>query len=172
MSALVDAVATLVPIVDPRLSGSISSCANTPIPMEVALAMTAVIKAVADQMEKEGRVFRGLPISCIFTGSDSFTTRLDENQCAICVKLAVYPLPRLLPHRSTFRLYTALAEELCHLIWDIADETLINFKVLEVLRNLHPQLTLSDLYSAAAVAECVQYAQDHPESGLSSLLPG
>ena len=96
MSALVDAVATLVPIVDPRLSGSISSCANTPIPMEVALAMTDVIKAVADQMEKEGRVFRGLPISCIFTGSDSFTTRLDENQCAICVKLAVYPLPRLL----------------------------------------------------------------------------
>lgn len=172
MSALVDAVATLVPIVDPRLSGSILSCANTPIPMEVALAMTDVIKAVADQMEKEGRVFRGLPISCIFTGSDSFTTRLDENQCAICVKLAVYPLPRLLPHRSTFRLYTALAEELCHLIWDIADETLINFKVLEVLRNLRPEVTLADLYSEAAVAECAQYAQDHPESGLSSLLPG
>ena len=172
MSVLVDSVATAAPVVDPRLSGNILSCANTPIPLDVVLAMTAVIKAVADQMEKEGRVFRGLPISCIFTGSDSFTTRLDENQCAICVKLAVYPLPRLLPHRSTFRLYTALAEELCHLIWDIADETLINFKVLEVLRNLRPEVTLADLYSAAAVAECVQYAQDHPELGLSSLLPG
>ena len=168
MSVLVDSVATAAPVVDPRLSGNILSCANTPIPLDVVLAMTAVIKAVADQMQKEGRVFRGLPISCIFTGS----TRLDENQCAICVKLAVYPLPRLLPHRSTFRLYTALAEELCHLIWDIADETLINFKVLEVLRNLHPQLTLSDLYSEAAVAECVQYAQDHQELGLSPLLPG
>lgn len=172
MSVLVDSVATAAPVVDPRLSGNILSCANTPIPLDVVLAMTAVIKAVADQMEKEGRVFRGLPIACIFTNSESFTIALTEEQCAICVKLAVYPLPRLLPHRSTFRLYTALAEELCHLIWDIADETLINFKVLEVLRNLRPEVTLADLYSAAAVAECAQYAQDHPESGLSSLLPG
>ena len=57
MSVLVDSVATAAPVVDPRLSGNILSCANTPIPLDVVLAMTAVIKAGADQMEKEGRVF-------------------------------------------------------------------------------------------------------------------
>lgn len=172
MSVLVDSVATAAPVVDPRLSGNFSFSATAPIPPDVVLAMTNVIKAVADQMEKEDRAFQGLPIACVFTGSESITIALTEDQYAVCIKLAVYPLPRLLPYRSTFRLYTALAEELCHLIWDIADETLVNFKVLEVLRNLHPQLTLADLYSATAVAACVQYAQDHPESDLSSLLPG
>lgn len=172
MSVLVNSVDTLIPIVDPRLRGKFVSCADTQIPLEIVYAMSNVIKAVADQLDKESRLFRGLPIACIFTGSDSFTIRLDEYQQAICVKLAVYPLPRLLPYCQTYRLYTALAEELCYLIWDIADETLINFKVLEVLRNHRPEVTLSDLYSEAAVAECFQYAQDHPELGLSPLLPG
>lgn len=63
----------------------------------------------------------------------------------MCMKLALYPIPRLLPHIRSNTLFTILAEELCHMIWEIQDEVLVNYKVLEVLQNIDPSLTLDRL---------------------------
>ena len=58
MSVLVNSVDTLIPIVDPRLRGKFVSCADTQIPLEIVYAMSNVIKAVADQLDKESRLSR------------------------------------------------------------------------------------------------------------------
>lgn len=170
MSYLVGSVVSPAPIPDSRLGGKIVCCANAQIPNEINYAMARVFVAVANQLEKENRLFGSIPINCFFLEGNSFTVALEEPQRAVCMRLAIYPLPNLVPLIGTDSLYTVLAEELCHLIWDIHDETLVNFKVLEVLRNLHPQLVLADLYSETAVAECVQYAHRHPELPLSDFL--
>lgn len=170
MSYLVNSVIGPAPILDPRLRGRIVFCADTQIPQEINLTFSAVLTSVADQLEKENRLFGNVPICCIFSDSDSFAIALDDTQQAVCMRIIFYPLSRLC-RLGINQLLTALAEELCHLIWDIYDETIVNFKVLEVLRNLRPQFSLSDLYSETAVAECVQYARCHPELPLSGFLP-
>jgi len=78
------------------------------------------------------------------------------------MRIAFYPLVKIAPYVGTDMLYTILAEELCHLIWDISDETEVNFKVLAVLRNLNPELQMSDLYSADTARSCSRWLQDHP----------
>lgn len=171
MSRLIGSVVSSGPVVDPRIADKIILSATAPLPDTISCALYNVFRAVADQLEKENRIFGSMPINCLFLAEDSFTIALDGSERAIGLRLAVYPLPNLVPLVGTDSLYMILAEELCHLIWDIHDETLVNFKVLEVLRNLHPQLSLADLYSATAVAECVQYARQHPELPLSNFLP-
>lgn len=171
MSYLVNSVIGPAPILDSRLRGRIVFCADTQIPQEINLTFSVVLTSVADQLEKENRLFGNVPITCVFSGSDSFSIALDEPEHAVCMRLAIYPLQRLIPLIGTDSLYTVIAEELCHLIWDIHDETLVNFKVVEVLRNYRPQFSLASLYSATAVAECVQYARCHPELPLSGFLP-
>lgn len=171
MSQLIGSVASSGPVVDPRIADKIILRATAPLPDVISCALYDVFRAVADQLEKENRIIGGLPVHCFFLGEESFTISLDSPERAICLRLAIYPLPNLAPLIGTDFLYTVLAEELCHLIWDISDEALVNFKVLEVLRNLHPQLSLAALYSESSVEESVQYAHRHPELPLSDLLP-
>ena len=171
MSYLVNFVPSPAPVLDPRLRGRIVFCSDAQIPQEINLALSLVLVAVADQLEKENRLCCDTPITGIFSNSDSVTIALNEPEQAFCMRIIFYPLSRLC-RLGANQLLTSLAEELCHLIWDIPDETLVNFKVLEVLRNLRPQFSLADLYSAAEVEACAQYAQEHPNLPLSELLPG
>ena len=146
MSRLKDGIISVAPFVDPRLASDIFINMNCELPTEIRTAMGMVLKAVADQMEKEGIVGKErTSITCLFLKSDHFEICIDQDQIAVCMKLAIYPLPKLLPYIGKNALFTILAEELCHLIWEIKDEVLINCKVLEVLRNLNPTLTLESI---------------------------
>lgn len=146
MSTLIDGVHTAAPVVDPRLKDQIAFAASSEIPKEIIDSMTLVLFAIAQQLEKEGKTLEGKnAITCIFIGSDRFEISLDPEQIAICMKLAVYPLPRLVPFIGKPFLYAILAEELCHLIWEISDEVIINDKVVDVLRNIFPNLTKESL---------------------------
>lgn len=148
MSCLINSITTATPRIDERLKGKIVIVSSCVIPDIVIAAMTLVIKAIADQLEKENRPFgNGLAISCIFTDEPEFSIRFDDVQIAICVKLAVYPISRMQPYMGDKRLFTILAEELCHIIWDISDEELINYKVIEVLGNIFPDIKMSDFYA-------------------------
>lgn len=124
--------------------------------------MTSVFKAVADQLQQEGRSIGNQGITCIFSDTDSFSVQADSGEVAVCMRVAFYPLSRITPYYGTNKLYTILAEELCHLIWDISDETEVNFKVLSVLRHLAVGLQMAHLYSPKEVEACNRYLQDHP----------
>lgn len=150
------------PVIDPRIKTGIQILSTSPIPPEICSAMTLVIRAVADQLQKENRPFGNQSVTCIFSESDYFSVALNSDEIAVCMRIAFYPLGRVAPYIGNDRLYVILAEELCHLIWDIADETLVNFKVLSVLRNLNPSIQMSDLYSEDAVQSCDRYLRDNP----------
>ena len=124
--------------------------------------MTSVFKAVADQLQQEGISMGNQGITCIFSDTDRFSVQANPGEVAVCMRVAFYPLCRIAPYYGTNKLYTILSEELCHLIWDISDETEVNFKVLSVHRHLNAGLQLSDLYSPKEVEACALYLQDHP----------
>lgn len=147
MSTFENGIQTKAPYVDKRLHEKIIFAASCIIPDVIIAAMTDVIKAVSDQMEKENKTFgERTEIFCIFTENPQFTISLDNNEVAICMKLAVYPVNNLLKYAGDKRLYAILAEELCHLIWEISDETLVCYKVIDVLKNIFPGIEVSDVY--------------------------
>lgn len=72
---------------------------------------------------------------------------LGDDAIAACSKIAYCPIKNLeLFVDEKYLVMAAISEELCHLIWDIADETIVKFKVLSIIRNIRKETTLEDLY--------------------------
>ena len=135
----------LIPM-DCRLLRVLLPCANCLIPEEIKNTFSEICFAVATQMEKEGICFdRVLPIDCLFVSGKEFSLCLEPHQMACCTKMAIYPIPALQNTENRLMQMMIMTEELCHLIWEISDEVLVNDKVLEVLQNIYPDLTLGDL---------------------------
>jgi len=162
MSILLKGINTSLPYVDPRISNKVAVSTTAELPLPLQEAFSQVLWAVATQLEKENKEIVGLPINCIFSDDDFFAILKTADQKAICMKIAFYPLKDLLPVLEKDAMYLFLAEELCHLIWDISDETEVNIKVLAVLRNINLDLQMSDLYAEDTVRSCLRWLQDHP----------
>lgn len=146
MSVLLGEGDYLLPEIDPRMRGDLCVLANCEIPESVRGTFHLVTMAIAQQMAKESKPFgAGLPINCLFIPDREFSVSLDSDQYAACMRFAVYRVSVLSAAANQMVQMTILAEELCHLIWGIADETMVNYKVLEVLRNIFPNLSLRDL---------------------------
>lgn len=72
---------------------------------------------------------------------------LGDDAIAACSKIAYCPIKSLELFGNEHDLaIAAILEELCHLIWDISDETIVKFKVLSIIRNIRKETTLEDLY--------------------------
>ena len=72
---------------------------------------------------------------------------LGDDAIAACSKIAYCPIKNLeLFADKEYLTIAAILEELCHLIWDIADETIVKFKVLSIIRNIRKETPLEDLY--------------------------
>lgn len=72
---------------------------------------------------------------------------LGDDAIAACSKIAYCPIKNLeLFGNEQDLAIAAILEELCHLIWDISDETIVKFKVLSIIRNIRKETTLEDLY--------------------------
>ena len=72
---------------------------------------------------------------------------LGDDAIAACSKIAYCPIKNLeLFGNEQDLAIAAILEELCHLIWDISDETIVKFKVLSIIRNIRKEATLGDLY--------------------------
>lgn len=63
----------------------------------------------------------------------------------------------------------AILEEICHLIWDIADETIVKFKVLSIIRNIRKETVLEDLYGLCNPEDLKKNYQTIPREKRSSL---
>nr|DAI03393.1 MAG TPA: hypothetical protein [Caudoviricetes sp.] len=148
MSTLKNAIPIMFPPLDERVKAHITISAECDLPYEQKLIFQRVIWAVAEQLDAEGLPFpQRMGISCVFPQKPEFTIRLDEEQLAVCIRLAVYPISTLAKYGASLAVYAIFAEEICHLLWDIADEVVVNSKVLEVLRHIFPDLELRDLYA-------------------------
>lgn len=146
-----------LPLVDGRLKGSIVPFTTCELSEEIRDDFFMVTIAIAAQLQKEGKdISSDFPINCFFIPSEHLDIELFPNEHAICMRLAVYRVACLEGARTQPVRWMLLAEELCHLIWGIRDERLINDKVLEVLQNLIPKLTTDDLGYRSIPAEAPQ----------------
>lgn len=147
-----------------KLAGRVHILASGELSPELILSpFLLVLQAVEKQMTAEGLPFDiGLSINAFFSEKEEFTLRLLPEEKAITAKLVFYPLPRLSPYYGSKTLYMILAEELCHAIWNIHDETLVSFKVFEVLLHIFPDLEIREIYSQEIAAQHRKWVEDHP----------
>ena len=135
------------PIVDKRLKDKISFVTTCIIPTNICELFTRAINAIADQLNEEGIMPERVPsITCIFTESDTFSIRFDDNQESVCMTLCVYRLDRILVREEIKRL-VIIVEELAHIIWNIKNEYKICFKVHGIIRRIIPDISITDLYN-------------------------
>lgn len=94
---------------------------------------------------------------------------LGEDAIAACSKIAYCPIKNLELFEDEYLAVAAILEELCHLIWDIADETIVKFKVLSIIRNIREETTLEDLYGRCNPEELKESYRSIPVEIRSSL---
>lgn len=136
-----------MPKVDARVKDSIIPVVACDLSEDIKNDFSLVTMAIAEQLQKEGKKISGeLPVNCLFVPGRSFEISFEPVELSICMRLAVYDVGVLSAAKDQLFRWTLLTEELCHLIWGIRDETLINYKVLEVLQNIRPDLSLQDLH--------------------------
>lgn len=83
----------------------------------------------------------------IFADSEDITLEFSASQMGGCFIGIFYPVHRWRSSGFTDQqIITCMTEEMCHVFWCIRDETQVDYKVLDVLRQGFPQLTLESLY--------------------------
>ena len=132
--------------------------------MQLLTPLVRVVQSVGRQLQKEGASLEsGLPVSCVFSDSDTFSLRLLPEEKAVVSRIIFFSLPRLAPYYGTKTLYVILAEELCRQFWSIHGEALVAFKVFEILRRIFPELEIEEIYSRDIAELYHKWAGDQPE---------
>jgi hypothetical protein len=64
------------------------------------------------------------------------------------LELVDYPIQRWKnDNYNDIQILTCILEELCHHYWSIKDETLVEYKVTEIMKRWHnPEITIEQLY--------------------------
>lgn len=124
-----------LPKINDRLIGRIQFLSDTELPGCLIDAVEAVQSAILRQMEVEKKPLWNQTIICIFTRKDRITIELGNEVVALSTKLVVFPIRRMLQYGED-KLCADAAEELCHIIWDIKNEIVVKFKVMDILSHL------------------------------------
>lgn len=149
MSTLVNCKEGMGPTIDPRLKNKLYFNTTCELNDKLIKLFSTSIWAVAEELEKEKLLEEEKLISrinCITIDSDEFTIKLDNNQLAMRVSLAVYPIHKW-TKLTDVTICTNIIEELCHHYWNISDEVEVNFKVIKVLKRICPNIKMGDIYN-------------------------
>lgn len=142
---------------DHRLNGKLFFSSNVVVPERIRKLFNYVIFGVGEQLEKEG-ILDNTPfkVNCIFTEYGKITLELDEAQFGNVMGLIIYPIQKWLnSNLSDLQIMVCIAEELCHYFWAIENEVEVNYKVLEVIRNVLPDknIQMHDIYNVQWMEE-------------------
>ena len=132
--------------VDKRVDHFVRAYANCIVPIEIIKTFHEVTWAIAEELASEEKLTEPQnDINCLFLKDRKAELSMEPGQLAICMCLVFYPVETLIRCANKNVLLMLLTEELCHLIWNIRDEIIVNDKVLSVLKHLDPDLTLESL---------------------------
>lgn len=149
MSTLVNAKEVKGPKIDPRLKNKLYFKTTCDLSDELIKLFSVSIWAIAEEIEEEKLLEEEKLISCIncmTIDSDEFTIKIDNNQLAMTVSLAVYPIHKW-TELTEIGICVNIIEELCHHYWNITDEVEVNFKVIKVLKRIYPNIKMSHVYN-------------------------
>lgn len=138
-----------IPGIDPRIKHKLFFSSTCELSEDLINLFKCSFWAVAEQLEEENLLEDEKAIAyltCITIDTDEFTIKLDDNQMGMITSLAVYPVHKWI-NLNRISIYVSIIEELCHHYWRIRDEVEVNFKVLEVLKRIFPNIKMSDIYN-------------------------
>ena len=132
----------------------------------IASALVALkIEMIADKIPE-----LNIPVNLIVFDEDLQNAfDLGDDGIAACSKIAYCPIKNLELFEDEYLAMAAILEELCHLIWDIADETIVKLKVLYKIRNIRKETTLEDIYGRCNPEELKESYRSIPVEKRSSL---
>lgn len=121
---------------------------NTMITRQEALLYEKSLYMVSLQLSKEGKTDSDFSIAnIIFTENLCYTfINTTGHKGGMVQNLIVYAMQTLRTYAKTdIHYYRVFLEELCHHIWRIEDETVVLYKVLEILKNNNINVNMADI---------------------------
>lgn len=145
-----------------------AKCLSEPVMHMVSSALVALkIEMIEDKILEPN-----IPVNLIVFDEDLQNAfNLGDDAIAACSKIAYCPIKKLeLLGDEKYLAMAAILEEICHLIWDIADETIVKFKVLSIIRNIRKETVFEDLYGLCDPEELKENFRRIPQATRASLL--
>ncbi len=139
------------PIIPSLLKSHITLVATYNLTRHEASLLSDALSAVSIQMIRESYSFI-FPISIVITCDGSISLELANSDIlgVYLARLILYAVQRWRDKQYSDRhILTIYIEALYHCIWDIYDETEVNYKVLEIFKHIFPNITITDLYNMA-----------------------
>lgn len=143
-------VETLGPSVPAELIGKFEAVASYELKEREAKLFTLALKAIVSELKKDKIEFKNLhKVTAIITKDGEFTLSIsDKNTLGIRVCLAVYAVERW--RKLNFndnQILLVILEELCHHYWNIENETIVKYKVYNIIKNIFPGTTFEQFYT-------------------------
>lgn len=152
MAKLLNSITTNGPAnIDERIKDKVVLLATHPISDRIAKITGISLWAVAEQLEKDGLLESITSVNCIFTDDGNVSIQMDPEQLGNIMRIIIYPMGRWLsfysPHNPDYPIFLFIIEELAHHYWNIEDEVEVNYKVIEIMKHIFPQIQMEDVYS-------------------------
>lgn len=121
-----------------------STCALTDIEIEL---FNKVLKCVDNHLVIDKVDLSMLYTLNVFFIEEEITFSYEGNTgtCGNQFHLATYRMNKIRSYKSEVFTAVIFAEELTHYYWRILDEKIVKYKVVEILKDMYPQLTVEKL---------------------------
>lgn len=134
-----------LPIDFPKIASIVALCDLRP---NEKILFEHACELVVCQLRSDGILPPDIATNIFFLDTDDITLTFTPSQMGSCLVGIFYPVHKWRSAGYTDQqIITCMVEEMCHVFWCIKDETLVKFKVLDVLKIGHPDLPLESLYS-------------------------
>ena len=137
-----------VEIIKPQsLQGKIkvlATCALTETEIEL---FNKVLKCIDNHLVMDKIDLSMLYTLNVFFIEEEITFSYEGNTetCGNQFHLATYRMDKIRSYKSDVFTAVIFTEELTHYYWRIFDETIVKYKVVEILKDMYPQLTVESL---------------------------
>jgi hypothetical protein len=140
---------TTIPMIPEFLNGSLQFVSTHEINEHEAKLFSYGFSLIAKELEFEKiDVNNILGVSAIASLDDSIELKMESDKSGTQFALVDYPIQRWKnDNYNDIQILTCILEELCHHYWSIKDETLVEYKVTEIMKRWHnPEITIEQLY--------------------------
>ena len=135
------------PIIPKILKGKITVVSNCKLKESEIHLFNLSLQCVANHLEKDNIDLQSYySLNIIFTESGEFSFH-ESNDCNNGLQFysAIYRMKKLRKIGVNIFTMFVYVEELTHYFWRIYDETIVKYKVVEILNDVAPNLSIEDL---------------------------